>query len=52
MAARSLWTGSISLGVVSIPVRLLAATESKELRFHFVEKHDSIGRRRAARSST
>jgi DNA end-binding protein Ku len=40
MAARSLWTGSISFGLVSIPVRMFAATESKELRFHFVEKHD------------
>jgi len=40
VAPRSLWTGSISFGLVSIPVRMFAATESKELRFHFVEKHD------------
>ena len=40
MAVRSIWTGSISFGLVSIPVRMFAATESKELRFHFVEKHD------------
>jgi non-homologous end joining protein Ku len=35
MAARSLSTGSISFGLVSIPVRMFAATESKELHFHF-----------------
>jgi DNA end-binding protein Ku len=40
VAARSIWTGAISFGLVSIPVRMFAATESKELRFHFVEKHD------------
>jgi DNA end-binding protein Ku len=40
MAARSIWTGSISFGLVSIPVRMFAATESQELRFHFVERHD------------
>jgi DNA end-binding protein Ku len=40
VAPRSIWTGAISFGLVSIPVRMFAATESKELRFHFVEKHD------------
>jgi DNA end-binding protein Ku len=40
MAARSLWTGSISFGLVAIPVRLYAATQSKELRFHFVDRRD------------
>jgi DNA end-binding protein Ku len=40
VAPRSIWSGSISFGLVSIPVRMFAATESKELRFHFVEKHD------------
>src|SRR5436190_1915029 len=40
MAARSIWTGSISFGLVSVPVRMFSATESKELRFHFVERHD------------
>jgi DNA end-binding protein Ku len=42
MAARSIWSGSISFGLVSIPVRMFSATESKELRFHFVEKHDLV----------
>ncbi len=40
MAARSIWSGAISFGLVSIPVRMFSATESKELRFHFVDKHD------------
>jgi len=40
MAPRSLWTGTISFGLVSVPVRMFGATESKELRFHFLDKHD------------
>src|SRR5215210_5900332 len=38
--ARSLWTGTISFGLVSVPVRMFSATQSKELRFHFLDKHD------------
>ena len=37
---RSLWTGTISFGLVSVPVRMVGATESKELRFHFLDKRD------------
>jgi DNA end-binding protein Ku len=40
MAPRSLWTGTISFGLVSVPVRMFSATESKELRFRFLDKHD------------
>jgi DNA end-binding protein Ku len=40
VAARSIWSGTISFGLVSIPVRMFSATESKELRFHFVDRHD------------
>ena len=40
MAARSIWSGTVSFGLVSIPVRMFAATESKELRFHFVDRSD------------
>ena len=40
MAARSIWSGTISFGLVSIPVRMFSATESKELRFHFVDRND------------
>ena len=38
--ARSLWTGTISFCLVSVPVRMFSATESKELRFHFLDKQD------------
>ena len=38
MAARAIWTGSISFGLVNIPVRLQSATESKDVHFHQVIK--------------
>jgi DNA end-binding protein Ku len=38
--ARAIWSGTISFGLVSIPVRMTTATESKELRFHFLTKGD------------
>ncbi len=37
---RSIWSGTISFGLVSVPVRMYSATESKELRFHFLDKRD------------
>ncbi len=37
---RSIWSGTISFGLVSVPVRMFTATESKELRFHFLHKKD------------
>ncbi len=40
MAPRSIWRGTISFGMVSVPVRMFTATESKELRFHFLHKDD------------
>jgi DNA end-binding protein Ku len=40
MAARPIWSGTISFGLVSIPVRMLTATSSRELRFHFVDRRD------------
>jgi DNA end-binding protein Ku len=40
MAPRSIWRGTISFGLVSVPVRMYTATESKELRFHFLHKDD------------
>jgi DNA end-binding protein Ku len=40
MAPRSIWRGTISFGLVSVPVRMFTATESKELRFHFLHKVD------------
>ncbi len=40
MAPRSIWSGSISFGLVSVAVRMSSATQSKELKFHFVDKSD------------
>jgi DNA end-binding protein Ku len=39
-AMRAIWSGTISFGLVSVPVRMFPATESKELRFHFLHKKD------------
>jgi DNA end-binding protein Ku len=37
---RPIWSGTISFGLVSVPLRMFSATESKELRFHFLDKKD------------
>ena len=37
---RPIWSGAISFGLVSVPVRMFPATQSKELRFHFLDKKD------------
>lgn len=34
---RAVWTGSLAFGLVSIPVALYPATESKDVRFHLVD---------------
>jgi DNA end-binding protein Ku len=39
---KAVWTGSISFGLVTLPVRLFPATEPKDVRFHL---YDSSGRR-------
>jgi DNA end-binding protein Ku len=40
---RSVWNGSISFGLVNIPVRLFPATEQRDPRFHMVDRR--TGRR-------
>lgn len=37
---RALWKGAISFGLVTIPVKLYAATEQKDIRFHLLHKED------------
>jgi DNA end-binding protein Ku len=37
---RSLWTGSISFGLVNVPVRVYSAVHEHKLRFHFVHAKD------------
>jgi len=38
--ARPIWSGTISFGLVSVPVRMFSATSSQELRFHFLDRRD------------
>ena len=41
--ARAIWSGSIGFGMVSIPVKLFGATESKDISFHLL--HATCGTR-------
>ncbi|HTJ61684.1 MAG TPA: Ku protein [Candidatus Saccharimonadales bacterium] len=36
--SQAVWTGSISFGLVSIPVRLYPATQPKDVRFHLYDR--------------
>lgn len=38
---RSIWSGTISFGMVSIPVKLYPATQSKDVSFHLLHKTDN-----------
>jgi DNA end-binding protein Ku len=40
---RAVWSGTISFGLVGIPVKLYPATESKDVRFHLIDRE--TGRR-------
>jgi DNA end-binding protein Ku len=37
---RSIWTGAINFGMVTIPVKLYSATEERDVTFHLVHKTD------------
>jgi non-homologous end joining protein Ku len=37
---RPIWSGTISFALVSVPVRMFSATQSNELRFHFLDRRD------------
>jgi DNA end-binding protein Ku len=37
---RAIWTGSISFGLVNVPVRMYGATEEKDLHFNYVHGPD------------
>ena len=41
MAARAIWRGTISFGMVSIPVKLLTATESQDISFRQLHAEDN-----------
>lgn len=38
---RAIWSGSITFGLVSVPVRMVSAIEEKKLHFHYVHAPDS-----------
>jgi DNA end-binding protein Ku len=38
--ARSLWSGSISFGLVNVPVKVVTAVRHKEVRFHMLHEKD------------
>jgi DNA end-binding protein Ku len=40
MASRSIWTGSITFGLVNIPVKLFVAVREKSLAFHMLHDQD------------
>jgi DNA end-binding protein Ku len=41
MAPRPIWSGSISFGLVNVPVRLYSAVTEHRLQFHFVHEKDN-----------
>ncbi len=41
MPPRSIWRGAISFGMVSIPVKLFSATESKDISFRQLHRNDN-----------
>ena len=38
---RAIWTGTITFGLVNVPVRLYRAVQEHKLRFHYVHEKDS-----------
>lgn len=40
MSSRPIWTGSISFGLLNIPVRLMPAERHTDLRFHLLDSRD------------
>ncbi len=40
MARRALWTGSISFGLVNIPIRMYNATQDRSIHFHLLHDQD------------
>ena len=40
--ARSIWSGSISFGLVNIPVKLFTAVREDPVRFHMLHDQDKV----------
>lgn len=51
--ARATWSGSISFGLVNVPVKLFTATDSQSVQFHQFERDsgERVRRKRVAESS-
>jgi DNA end-binding protein Ku len=43
MAPRSIWNGTITFGLVTVPIKVYSATESKTVHFHEVHLEDGSG---------
>ncbi len=41
MAPRSIWSGSLSFGLVNVPVQMLSATRDVQIRFHQLDSKDN-----------
>jgi DNA end-binding protein Ku len=41
MAARAIWSGAVSFGLVTIPVKLYTATRARDIRFHLLHAKDA-----------
>ena len=41
MAPRSIWSGSLSFGLVNVPVQMLSATRDRQIRFHQLDSKDN-----------
>jgi DNA end-binding protein Ku len=52
-SARAIWKGTISFGLIEIPVSITAAEQANELAFHQLDKHDHspIGYQRINKST-
>ena len=48
-SVRAIWKGAVSFGLVNVPVRLFAATQEHDIRFHQVHREDG-GRIRMKRT--
>jgi DNA end-binding protein Ku len=40
MAPRAIWSGTISFGLVNVPVRMYSAIDEQKLHFHFLHRKD------------
>ena len=50
MASRAIWSGSISFGLVNIPVKMHTALREKRIAFNLLHDQDKVRLRRKMRS--